>query len=1149
MQFTQSAAGSRLYFAADDTGTRRTLLYLLPPGGSLAPAEIGFADSWTTFGGAYLFLEQPLATGGETRFAASAAAFLADRRLQGARFVWFDLPDGSGLLTGTSVAVAQTATSAVTGFPVPFRFQNVSLELAAGAAVTADTAACTFTFQQQAGPAGASLRFAAGWGGVAVGNVVSNLLLPLAGPLAGCLQCTLAAPQAQLDDLDVGLRTFYALPPDPAAPGDAATDFFLTSQRCPIFAADLTLHANLDPLAPLDPARTFFAFNGSDAGQSNAPAATAVSTHYRSTLADVVSFAPQTGAALVFVPNQQSANCRAGAAFSPRDPLYLVPRGDFALKTQRAGSVNAMCGLSGVEYLVLSGTAGATNLISFFPGHDAFAAGFFPDEAAGYTPLKPATGPTTAFASVTTVGGTVDYFAQPDESVLYNYGAPLTAITMLAPVPVLAAAIPSPPSDALAFPLRPYAGVTTPDLEAFQQMESQIISPWRRLKLVSAPPKPAPTPVPPPAPQSKYCTTPQGLLATYTPGSSTWDEIVLAQMNTTPAQRLEFTGVTGDLLTAFQSNKLFLVISNPKSIQPYLSADNARITLGADPTQPWNFDLRPQDQTDPGRPANLWTSYGTILIVKFYDLCIQDLATQPGSWSAATTFNASPAATARAITAIIDAVDPADGDFATFLDAVTNPDWNGILALNVDAPLANLPLQLAGLAAGIDPAKFFAHHIGINASQVTIPPPAAPGGSASDFSISHSSIFGLINYNAPAPLAPQQGDYQFQVERLKVLFIDSDVATFASIIDLQINTLFGEPATLLGADDTNDNNTVRMYGRLQKQVVNGVPHEYYSYSTQSGAAATFALPQSAVLNAVQIARGQFLTITDKSSTSRTDSQFVLWGLLDFKALGQFDVFSFGREASAATPAGLSYGNLILEMTFDPRATPIVAQFAFDASHLSFDLAGSTPRSGSFFRHFPLTIAGFTQAKEGVAPADLGYMGVQTPLAQSTLEYPWFSLNFNVNLGSPGALAAEAGFVASLTAAWSPNTGRDPSNYTVFIGLKLPGSSGAKREISLQGIFNITFKTLEIVVPAAANTFILVLYNIGFKFLSFTFPPTGQVNFVLFGNPDAPGGNTSLGWYAAYAKPGSGGGSDGGEKSALRLAAAPRPRELAAANRD
>ena len=188
-----------------------------------------------------------------------------------------------------------------------------------------------------------------------------------------------------------------------------------------------------------------------------------------------------------------------------------------------------------------------------------------------------------------------------------------------------------------------------------------------------------------------------------------------------------------------------------------------------------------------------------------------------------------------------------------------------------------------------------------------------------------------------------------------------------------------------------------------------------------------------------------------------------------------------------------------------------------------------------YQHFPLTVAGFTQAKEGTKPTDLGFMGVQSPLTQSALQYPWFSLNFNLNLGSPGALAAQAGFIATLTAAWQPQTGQSASNYMVFTGLKLPGSSGAKREISLEGLFSVTFKTLELIAAPASNTFILVLYNIAFKFFKFTIPPSGQVNFVLFGDPQNPsgGGNSSLGWYAAYAKPDSG--KSGGSSKAGLLA--------------
>jgi hypothetical protein len=258
------------------------------------------------------------------------------------------------------------------------------------------------------------------------------------------------------------------------------------------------------------------------------------------------------------------------------------------------------------------------------------------------------------------------------------------------------------------------------------------------------------------------------------------------------------------------------------------------------------------------------------------------------------------------------------------------------------------------------------------------------------------------------------------------------------------------------------------------------------------------------------------------------TKVVIAGVTDTSFNGQFTIVSV--TSTTLTYAQANLPNLTSGNGTAASTLTQPAQFSFDAAQLSFDLAGSTPRQDSFFNHFPLTVAGFTQARQGTSPEGLGYMGLQSPLTQSSLDYPWFSLNFNLNLGSPGALAAQAGFVASLAVAWSPNTGTGLTDYTVFTGLKLPGSSGSKRAITIEGIFDITFKTLEIIALPDTNTFILVLYNIGFKFLSITFPPTGQVNFVLFGDPSAGGVGTNLGWYAAYAKPatqGSGGSSKSG----------------------
>ena len=52
-------------------------------------------------------------------------------------------------------------------------------------------------------------------------------------------------------------------------------------------------------------------------------------------------------------------------------------------------------------------------------------------------------------------------------------------------------------------------------------------------------------------------------------------------------------------------------------------------------------------------------------------------------------------------------------------------------------------------------------------------------------------------------------------------------------------------------------------------------------------------------------------------------------------------------------------------------------------------------------------------------------------------------------------------------------------------------------------------------PTKAS-FLLLLSEIALKFLGLLkIPPNGSTSFYLFGNPDASGEPSKLGWYAAY----------------------------------
>lgn len=1121
MQFVKGAQVAELY-TASDTGTAPAgrLLLLLPPG-SPTPDTLSFDRAWQG-SGCYLFLTAPVPDSQQAGFASAVWDFLADPRNAGARFAWLPpVPDG-GLAQGTVLQVTG-GSNPVTAFAVRFALRNVSLQLPAGSAITVSDSTSDFGIGGGTGIPPVSVT--ADWGSVAAGSVTGQVQLSLVDALQGCLRLQLDLAATDLDSLAVGPRYFYA--PDPSlASTSSTTEFFLYLQGYRLFAGPVTVYPSLDPLAPLDATRSFLAFSAADSGLPPA-VAPVIPSYLRSTLNDTFSLTPLTGSAastgpakLVFAPNQQASTG------SDRDPLYLTPAGDFGLSTSRAGGADLMGGLSGVESFQLPATG---SVLSFFPGSPAFAAGFVAGKPGVGSTLTPATVPSTSYAWIAAPGAGLDYFAQPDQSVLYNYplntANGVSTLVPLAAVPVQAATLTWPPSATHAFPLLPYAGAGGDDLDLLAQLEAQVVSPTRRKLLQPVTAQARLTAAdPPPISPSPASTTPQGLLAYYVPqGSSTeWSQIVLGQMTVTHGQ-LSLTSVTGDLLSAFQSNKMFLVVSDPTSIKPFLQAVNAQITIGGDAGELWQFNL---DQAG-------WQAAGTIFIIKFYDQTLEQLATRHNNWATGV-FNTDPAGTSaqigRIITAAKQRVAAGVSDYAGFVAAVTDPTWNGILALNVQAPLDELPSELRGLAAGIDPAQFKAHHVGINASKITVPDPAAK----KPISIADSGIFGLIDYTAPSPLPAQVADWAFQVETLKVLFSDSQVTSFSSTIDLQVNTLFAEPATLVGGT----NNVVQLYGVYQKTEVNGQIIESYTFQTQSGQDANFTMTTSQTLNAVIMAKAQFVTVTSDTTATDVTLQFLFWGLIDFIELKSaadstmFDAFSFGRQ-STGDRAGLAFSNLILSMSFNPQTPQQPPTFSFDASNLAIDIAGSTPRPHSLFQHLPLTVAGITQAQQGSAPTDLGFMGVQTPLSQSALAFPWFSLNYNLNLGTPGALAAAAGFVASLTVAWSP--AQAGGGYKVFLGLKLPGSSGAKRSIPIEGLFDISFKSLQIVCPEP-DTFVLVLYGIGFSFFSFTFPPSGQVNFALFGDPSAQGkGDTSLGWYAAYAKSDGSSPSSGGNGKALTSA--------------
>ena len=824
-----------------------------------------------------------------------------------------------------------------------------------------------------------------------------------------------------------------------------------------------------------------------------------------------------------------------------------------------------MAGLAGAEYVSLA--TAAPTVLSFEPNGKAYApATFAPPPSGADTPTPAFAGLSRAastawaylHADAVTGGDATDavgpesliYYAQPDSSVMHGGDTQLLSYRELR-----AGALPPPGVNGPAwFPLAPYAGSSGSVLKEgsfFRQLEFRVLSPTRRKTIPPPPPNESPNAAT--AAADGYTTTPQGLLL-HLDANEGWQTLTLAQSLLTGSTLgtgtldLQLFDVRGALKDALQSNQLFLVISDAKkflsccsvpyvftqavsdalaetaqvpadvmaqlqpligtppftsreafvgAVQPLISADAFAKYGDTIVEYAAKFELVIQGYTFDLSPYR-WSSFRTVLIFKFINAALSHLVDDTTTWSHPDDFNASATAAQQQLQGILTNANTSDPDMQYFVNTVAaDPNWNGILALSARVPLDGLPEAIEGLAAGIDASQFDAHHVGVSIT------PVVPDTVNKKLVATPSSMFGLVDYESPDHITDATSAYQFKVLKLTVLFANSAIAAFASKVELLVNQLFGEGVALAGAPG----NLLDFTGVYLKN-----PDGTGSYLFTNTDVNVFALPVSPVFDRIVVSRAQFVTLTPPAGANvkNVSTKFLLAGTIGFRPLPGFDALSFGTEPGVTPASGLAYTNLSVDMNFDVDI-PAQKTFAFDIGAIAFDVATSHTRSGSLYAHFPLKLTGIVGGGASSRPDKSDYMPVDTPLTGGGgIGDDWYALAFSLNLGTPGALAAQIGFDAGFIIAWSPSSG----SLNAYIGLSIPGVKGGKRSISLQGVITLAFGDIAFIV--SETSYILELRTITLSILSLTFPPTGQTSILLFGDPKGTD-RTTLGWYAGYAK--------------------------------
>jgi hypothetical protein len=651
-------------------------------------------------------------------------------------------------------------------------------------------------------------------------------------------------------------------------------------------------------------------------------------------------------------------------------------------------------------------------------------------------------------------------------------------------------------------------------------------------------------------PIQNLTTTPQGFLVNLNSDKTEWKCLTLAnneettnkisdyrsinnqekqrlpQGSVSPPPPLRFkeinteTDTTG-LQNAFQTNEQFLVISNPTNLDYYKNNFQDKIAI-AD----WPFILNiAQEKTD----SNTSEEFTNIMIFKFCSKSIEDRIADSTLWTDPTTFNTKNTIP-QLIKWIQDYIETARKSisfvsnnksentassiqaqgFQQFIDIIEDPNWHGVISLQVTLDLESLPSEIKAILAGIDTSRFAAHHLGIEANQIKT---NENNQLDTDFK---SSLFGMISYfnttyldyqtgkvKRPIVYPPAQGTYDFQVLDLQVLFKNSLISDFNSKIQLNMNSVFdeiviGESAPGNGAIYKN---SILMNGQYDKK--NGSTS--YTFSVANPNTLTLS---STALDDVTITGIEMSTIDDtiKDGHEQITTRFTISGNLKFQKIDEFDLFSYNS---------LIFSNLILDMEFNLGVigadhTPKKV-FTFSPSDVVFNRSSSIPRTGSLVPHFPIELDNLlynnpanTPDNKPITTSSLGYMQVEAPLPTAPVGNTWYALRFNLNMGSIGALASKVGFNSEVILAWSPGK----NNNQAQIYAKMPFSRGiAGTNFSIEGVLKFAIGSILFFNDPSINQYSMIFTEVGVSLLGKKLPPY---------NPSSvDSGKSNLGWFGAY----------------------------------
>ena len=233
---------------------------------------------------------------------------------------------------------------------------------------------------------------------------------------------------------------------------------------------------------------------------------------------------------------------------------------------------------------------------------------------------------------------------------------------------------------------------------------------------------------------------------------------------------------------------------------------------------------------------------------------------------------------------------------------------------------------------------------------------------------------------------------------------------------------------------------------------------------------------------------------------------------------------------------LTFADLALKFPFTLKGDTRIELHPpeFYPGDIRFDVSVSKKRQEALLKNFPIRLTGFSFDTRGIRPAESGFFPLDVPGIEPA-DKARFALMLQLDFGLTGRSRLQ-GQGAGLRC--SAGLGSRPEGKLAF-GIKLPPSTGNRREIGIQGVLLIRFRDFMFKKLKLADQdrprYVLLLSDFQLAFLSRQLPPGGSFSMLLFVDPHGKGAGdqSNLGWFLAYRKDADAGRQNGDARGPRR----------------